>query len=341
MKIIKPLDINLNINKILGKETVDENKTLTSMLEKIKGAEKIALFTHESPDGDAIGSTLAVYFALKQIGKEPEIYIPEYSRLFKFLPGAEKIKNKLSRKNYDLAIALDCSDLKRLEGKEFFEDSKETIVIDHHGTNTMFGDINYVNHAAPACAQVLISILEYFEIEITKEIGTCLVTGIMTDTGGFQYQGVTPETFEFVAELIRKGVDIPDIASKALQTRTRANFELSKRISDRIELLENGKIAFSYMTNKDEKETKAEPGDHEGLVNIGRSIEGVVVSIFIRQKDNENSYKVSMRSTDDVNVSDICYLFGGGGHPRAAGCLVKGTIEQVKNKIVAETKKAL
>ena len=95
------------------------------------------------------------------------------------------------------------------------------------------------------------------------------------------------------------------------------------------------------MTNKDEEETKAEPGDHEGLVNIGRSIEGVIVSIFIRQKDNENSYKVSMRSTNDVNVSDICYLFGGGGHPRAAGCLVKGTVEQVKNKIVAETKKAL
>ena len=189
MKIIKPLDINLNINKILGKnEPEEENKTLKSMLEKIKGAEKIAILTHESPDGDAIGSSLAMYLSLKQIGKKTEVYIPVYSRLFNFLPDASEIKDNLSEDVYDLIIALDCSDLKRLEGKEYFEDAKETLVIDHHGTNSMFGDINYVNYAAPACCQVLISILDNFEINITKEIGTCLVTGIMTDTGGFQYQ---------------------------------------------------------------------------------------------------------------------------------------------------------
>lgn len=341
MKIIKPLDINLN--KILGikEEDVEENKTLTEMLNKIKSAEKIALFTHESPDGDAIGSTIAMYLTLKQIGKEPEMYIPEYSRLFAFLPSSDKIKKSLSEDVYDLAISLDCSDLKRLEGKEYFENANETIVIDHHGTNTMFGDINYVDQVAPACAQVLISILQYFKIEITKDIGTCLLSGIMTDTGGFQYQGVTPETFEFAAELLRKGIDVPDIATKVLQTRTKPNFELSKKVVDRIELLANGRIAFSYINSKDEEEAKAEPGDHEGLVDIGRSIEGVEVSIFIRQKDEENSYKVSMRSTNEINVSDICYLFGGGGHPRAAGCLIKGTLEQVKNKIIAETEKAL
>ena len=339
MNLLKPIDLN----KILGlkvQEEVEENKTLKDIEEMIKKSEKIIIFTHESPDGDAIGSTLSVYHALKEIGKDPIMYIPEYSRLFDFLPGTGEIKKELKDELYDLAISLDCSDLKRLEGKEYFENAANTIAVDHHENNNMFADLNYVNSAAPACAEVLISMFLYLGINITKEIGTCLLTGIITDTGGFQYQGVSPETFEFAAELLRKGIDIPDISTKVLQTRTKANFELSKRVMDRMEILENGKIAFSYITSKDEEEADAQTGDHEGLVNIGRSIEGVEVSIFIREKE-ENAYKVSMRSVNKVNVSDICYLFGGGGHVRAAGCLIKGNVEQVKNKIIKETKKAL
>ncbi len=340
MKLLKPIDINKFLQ---GKEeNIPENKTLTDILDKIKESEKIAIFTHESPDGDAIGSSLSVYLALKQIGKDPVVYIPEFPRVYEFLPAFEHVKSEIEENVvFDLAIALDCSDLARVKGKEYFENAKSTIVVDHHGTNNMFGDLNYVNSTSPACAQVLVSIFEYIEIDITKEIGTCLLTGILTDTGGFRYQGVTAETFEFAADLLRKGVDVADLSVKVLQTRTKANFELSRRIIDRLELLEDGKIAFSYMTLKDEEEVLAEPGDHEGLVDIGRSIEGVEISIFIRQKEDEDAYKISMRSTNYVNVSDICYLFGGGGHPRAAGCLIKGNVEQVKNKIVAEAKKAL
>ncbi len=106
-----------------------------------------------------------------------------------------------------------------------------------------------------------------------------------------------------------------------------------------MELLEDGKVSFTYITTQDELDVKAEPGDHEGLVNIGKDIEGVKVSIFIRQKDKENAYKVSLRSEDDINVSDICLLFGGGGHPRAAGALIQGSIEEVKEKLMKEIKK--
>ena len=342
MKIINPL--NIDLNKILGnkeeKETV-ENKTLTDMKEMILNANKILLLTHESPDGDAIGCTLAMHHALKQLEKESDMYIPEYPRLFKFLNGTDEIKDELTDDTYDLIIALDCSDEQRLEGTEFFENVKNTIEIDHHGTNTMFADINFVNPTAPACAQILITIFEYFGLEKTKEIGECLVTGIITDTGGFQYQGVTAETFEFAAELLRTGIDIPQIYSKVLQTKTKSSFELQKRVIDRLEFLENGKIAFSYITNKDQEEVNAEHGDHEGLVNIGREVEGVEVSIFIREDIEKEGYKISMRATGDVNVSDICFLFGGGGHPRAAGCFIKGSLEQVRKKVLAETKKAL
>ena len=110
---------------------------------------------------------------------------------------------------------------------------------------------------------------------------------------------------------------------------------------NRMEFFEEGKIAFTYITSEDEKEVCAEPGDHEGLVNIGMDIEGVEVSIFIRQKDEENAYKISLRSFDKINVSDICLMFGGGGHPRAAGALVQGDVEQVKQKVIKEVRKAL
>ena len=168
------------------------------------------------------------------------------------------------------------------------------------------------------------------------------MTGIITDTGGFRHSSITPETFEFTADLIRFGVDEPDIYKRVLRTNTRANFELSKLAMDRLEILEDGKVTFTYINKKDEKEVNAEPGDHEGLVEIGRDIEGVEVSIFIRQREeNEDVYKVSMRSGSYVNVSDICFTFGGGGHIRAAGATIQGNVEQVKEKIMKEVKKAL
>ena len=203
----------------------------------------------------------------------------------------------------------------------------------------MYGDLNYVNPVSPACCEILSSIAEYFEIKISKDLGTCLMTGIITDTGGFRHIGITTETFEYTAELIRLGVDIPDIYKRTLRTKTKANFELTKRTIDRLELLEDGKVSFSYITTKDEIEVDAKPGDHEGLVDIGKDIEGVKVSVFIRQKDNQDVYKVSLRSEEGINVSDICLIFGGGGHSRAAGALIQGNIEQVKEKLMKEIRK--
>ena len=315
--------------------------TLDNILEEIKQANSIVILTHESPDGDAIGSTLAMGLALTNIGKKTDMIIKEYPRTFDFLPYADKVKQDTEIEKYDLAISLDCTDLRRIDGKEYFEKAKRTIVIDHHGTNSMYGDINFVNPVAPACCEILAGMFTYFDIEINQDIGTCILTGIITDTGGFKYQSVTAETFEFTAELLRKGVNVSEIYQKALEIRTKANFELLKRAMNRLELLEDGKVTFTYITNEDEKEVCAEPGDHEGLVEVGRDIEGVEVSVFIRQKDNEDKYKVSMRSTNYVNVSDVCYIFGGGGHPKAAGCLISGNIEQVKDKIMKELRKVL
>lgn len=314
--------------------------TLDDILEQINKAETIVILTHENPDGDAMGSALAMYHALKAYGKNPDIIIPDHSKVFNCLPGVEELKMQSNIEHYDLAISLDCATIKMLNGfSKYFENAKARVCIDHHSTNTMFGDFNYVNPDAPACSQILLVILEYFGIEITKDIGTCILTGIITDTGGFKYQGVTAETFEFVAWLLNKGVNVSKVYREVLQTKTKPNFELHRIANNRIEFLNDGKIAFTYITEEDEKSVNAQNGDHEGIVETGRDIEGVEVSIFVRQ--SAKGCRISLRSNDYVNVSDACMVFGGGGHQRAAGCTIPGTIEQAKEKIVKEVSRLL
>ena len=280
--------------------------------------------------------------ALESLGKNPDVIIPEFPETFKFLPGTKDVKESSDVEKYDLVISLDCATLNRLVGNEHFENAKRTIVIDHHGSNTMYADFNYVNPVSPACCEILAGMFDYYNINITKEIGSCLLTGIITDTGGFKYPATTAETFEFTAELLRKGVNVSEIYRRVLQTVSRAHFELAKRVMDRMEILEDGKVTFTYIDKKDEEEVGAKPGDHEGLVEIGRDIDGVEVSIFIRQReDGTDAYKVSMRSTEYVNVNDVCLMFGGGGHPRAAGAIATGTVEEIKLKLLKEIKKVL
>ncbi len=314
--------------------------TLDKILEAVKKADKIVILTHEEPDGDAIGSALAVAFALKKFGKKADVIIPDTPPMFNFMPGIETLKKESDIKSYDLAIAVDASDGKILEGyTPYFENAKVKIVVDHHGSNKMYGDINFVDPVAPACCQILIEMFEYFKVELTKEIAICIMTGIITDTGGFKHNA-TAETFEFTAEMLRLGVNISEIYRKTLCTKTKASFELNRIATDRLELLENGKIAFTYITLEDEKKLNATRGDHEGIVEIGKQIENVEVSIFLHESEKKG-FKISLRSIEYVNVADVAVMFGGGGHIKAAGAYAVGGVEQIKEKLVHEIKKQL
>ncbi len=315
--------------------------TLDSILEEIKKAEKIVILTHENPDGDAIGSATAMKFAIEYLGKNVDVIIPEYSKCFAFMPGMSEVKRDSDVNKYDLAITVDCADSKILKGyAKYFEKANRKILIDHHGSNKMYADINYVDPVSPACAQVLVGAFDYWNIPISKEIGTCLATGIITDTGGFNYS-VTSETFEFTAELLRSGVNISEIYRRVFETKTRANYELTKIANDRREFLEEDRVTFTYITEEDEKSVNASTGDYEGIVQLGRCIEGVEVSIFLHEQKEKGGFKISMRSSEYVNVSDVCLVFGGGGHARAAGAFSTGTPEQIKNKVLNEVRKQL
>ena len=315
--------------------------TLDQMLETIQTANKIALLIHENPDGDAIGAGLAMYISLKKQNKDVELIVPKYSRVFSELPYIDELKSEGKYAKYDLAISLDCATIKMLNGwANYFEDANKRIVIDHHGTNTMYGDMNFVDQSSPACCQTLYQIFKYWDWKIDREIGNCIMAGIITDTGGFQYSGVSKDTFDIVSELLELGVNIPKLYKQLLSTNTRTSFELRKLAMDRMEFLEDGKIVFTYISNEDQEKLNAETGDYEGIVNEGRNIEGVEVSIFLHEQDEW--YKASLRSNYYVNVSDVCLMFGGGGHIRAAGAKFKNISPQdIKQQLLSEIKRQL
>ena len=316
--------------------------TLDDILSEINKAETIVVLAHENPDGDAIGSSVGVCLALQNMGKTAEVLMNEYPANFSFLPGIENIKNKPSLEKYDMAIVVDCPDISRVY-KDYipcFEKAKTTVEFDHHRKNAMFADYNIVNHVSPACAQILVSSFEYLNIEITKDIATNFLTGIITDTGGFKNSGVTTETFEFAGWALSKGINLPNVYRESMLVTSRTKFEAEKIAMQRLEFFENGKIAFTYMTKEDDKSIGVKAGDHDGIVEIGRNIKDVEVSIFLYQRD-DGSFKGSLRSNDYVDVADVCMMFGGGGHIKAAGCTLEMKLEDAKKVIIEEVKKHL
>ena len=314
-----------------------------SVLEQIKElihkAKKILIMTHENPDGDAVGSSLGFMNGLKKLNKEVDVVIPKINEMYSFLPGFDGLKTNVDPGDYDLCIALDSSDLERLgECKDLFQKIEDTIVIDHHITNQNYGDANYVNAVASSTCQNIIVILAALDISIDKDIATCIYSGMLTDTGGFRYN-VQPETFEIAGMLLETGIDISRIYKILFDETTEARTRLLGRAINNLEILENGKVAFTYVTAKDMEELNNKDGDQENIVNYGRNISGVEVSVFLREKDGK--YKVSMRSNEYVDVSVISTMFFGGGHVKAAGFEIAETLEEAKKTILAEVKKQL
>ena len=314
---------------------------LDKLIDLINNNHKFAIFTHETPDGDAIGSSLALYMGLKSLKKEVDIITDEYPASFNFLKERDKIISK-GKKDYDVCIALDCATEKRLyDPTNAFHKSKHTASIDHHASNTFYANCNYVEDKSPATCKTLVKILKRLNINLTKEIGEALIMGIITDSGGFRYDTVDDETFEIAAQILDLGVNISKIYTETFDLQTKSQFALTQIATSRLKFVNNDKIAITYITLDDIKKTNAKIGDHEGIVNVGRKVEGVLVSIFLRESE-KNTYKVSLRSnTDAVNVSEIAEAFEGGGHSKAAGCVINNTLEKAIKALIKETNKNL
>lgn len=301
--------------------------------ELIELSDSILILCHKSPDGDAVGSALAIYNVLSKQYKKVDIIIEDIPAIFNFLPNIDKVKESSDVEEYDLVIVVDCATYERIgqNGNHYFENAKYTLNIDHHIRNDKFANYNYISENSPACCEYLVEIFNYFNIEITKEVAECLMVGILTDTGGFQYTNVSEKTFNF-ASSVSKLIDIPMIYKKVLSTNTKPQFELTKIALSRTEFFENDKIAFTYLNLNDFESVNASFGDHEGIVNYGRNVLGVEVSIFVREI--KGGYRVSLRGNGLVNINEVAGLFGGGGHKDSAGFDSDLDFNTLKNKLI-------
>jgi len=318
-----------------------KNMTLDDILIEIKKVKNICILAHENPDGDAIGSSLGLCDVLKNMNKHVEVLMKKVPENFSFMPGFEDIKEESEIEKFDMAIVVDCPDIKRVNNDliKYFEKAEVKVEFDHHMNNTMFADYNVVNHVTPACTQILVESLDYLEIEISKNAMTNFLTGIITDTGGFKNSGVTVETFEIAGRALEMGINLPKIYKKSMLEVSKNRFEIRKLAMERMEFFCEDKISFTYITKEDEENLHLKSGDHEGIVELGRNIQNVEVSIFLREE--EKGYKISLRSNDYVNVAEICMLFGGGGHMRAAGANTLLSLEEAKKALVKEIEKRL
>ena len=306
--------------------------------ELIDKSNSIVLLAHEDPDGDAIGSLIAFYRILKSMNKDVVVIADKIPDRFNCLDDIGVITKDTDR-SFDLGIILDCASLERVgEISNITDRAKHLVVIDHHISNTLYGSVNYIDDKATSCTQILYYLFKEWKIEIDKECAKALMIGIITDSGGFKNNNVNKFTYLMAADIADIGVDIYNLQREVLTMTTLPQMILKKIALERLELLRDGKIAFTYITKEDMVNAKALLGDHEGLVDLGRDIMGVEVSIFMREDDG---YKISLRSNGKIDVREIAEVFDGGGHMMAAGIKINKSLEEVKQDIINETIKVV
>ena len=314
---------------------------IDSIIKYLKGSNDDFIVTsHISPDGDNIGSTLSMYYALNKLGKNVYYVLDDNPpQNLKFLVEDIKIlkSEEINLNNYNI-VALDCGDKNRIcVSKELIDNTKSIICIDHHASNDYYGDFNYIDtEASSTCELVYNLLLEYEKVEnkniIDENIATCLYTGLVTDTGNFVYSNTHPSSFEMAKELLLKGAKKDTIIQKVFQSNPYNYYKLLGEALNTLDIVD-GKIA-SIMINKDMlKRNVISFNDVDGITPYTRDIEGIEVGILLKEK-KENEVKVSLRSKSYIDVSKIAQSFGGGGHIRAAGCTIYSSIEDAKKQIV-------
>jgi phosphoesterase RecJ-like protein len=317
--------------------------TKNSIISKIKGVKTLAILPHVSIDGDALGSSIALAYAVKALGVEPVIYIEEeIPSNYEFLPGTEFVKVYQGQsESYELVLALDTGDIERLGRRvEIFNAASDTINIDHHTTNTEFAKLNYVKTNSSATGEIIYQLIKMMGVPLTKEISTCIYVAITTDTGGFRYSNTTSITHQIVSDLINNGVNVSEVSQLLFETMSLSKTKLMGMAIQTLEILENGKAAFITVTESMIKDTNAKEEDCDGIVNIGRNIKGVEVAVLMKENGNE-SFKINLRSKKHVDVSVIANKLGGGGHKNAAGCTIEGKMDDIKQMLLKEIREVL
>jgi phosphoesterase RecJ-like protein len=312
--------------------------TLDILEQELSGVKKIAIAGHIRPDGDCIGSCTALYQYLMQnrneLGVEQvDVYLEPFGQEFNILSGTDKIRHTYDfDDNYDVFISLDCSSIDRLgHAIRYFNSAERTICIDHHITNDNFADLNHVVADASSTCEVIYNLM--YDNRINKKIAQSLYVGIVHDTGIFKHSNTSDKTMEIAASLIRKGVDFTRLIDLTFIQKGYAQLQILGRCLMESRLLLDGKVIVSSLNRTVMDFYEVPYSDLDGIIDQLRTVKGSEVAIFIYETDN-CEYKVSLRSNGIVDVSKIAFLFGGGGHVKAAGCTMCGTIHDAINNIL-------
>ncbi|MDU5951184.1 MAG: bifunctional oligoribonuclease/PAP phosphatase NrnA, partial [Paenibacillus macerans] len=241
-------------------------------------------------------------------------------------------------RKFDNVICVDCADFKRVGmTKELFAEGAKLLNIDHHPTNDGYGTVNLIVPYAAATAEILFDLIQFMGLELNEAIATALYTGLLTDTGGFRYSNTSPKVMATASKLLEYGVEGPGLSELLLEQMTLPQLRLLTRALNGLQLTEDGKISWVVVTDEDLKSAGAVHEDMEGIVNYPRNIQGVEVGLLFKVID-EQAVKVSMRSAGKVDVAKVAQSFGGGGHVRAAGARVEGTLEAIVPRVVEQVR---
>ena len=311
-------------------------RPLDGVIAAIRAAQKIALVCHISPDGDTVGSALAVSLGLMEMGKTVALYcqdkIPD---VLAFLPGAGAFRAPETAEDADLLLCLDVSDEKRMgRCHALMAKAAHTAQLDHHGTNTCYCEENAVDGDAPANCLIVYELLQRLGCTITSDVALCLAVGLSTDTGHLTYNSTTPEAYHVMGELVEAGAPIAEAYRRLYRERPPRQVALLAKALESLTFHHEGRITSIRLTQKDFADCGAMPEDAEIIVNYGLDVKGVRMCVFAREQA-DGSVKLSLRAVAPYQVSGVAQAFGGGGHAQAAGASTFLPLDEALRQVVA------
>lgn len=317
---------------------------MKKIIQHLQQCDNILIASHVNPDGDAIGSSLAMGLSLESLGKKVTLYTESpIPTVYRFLPESDRMVEKIKPEDgFQTAVILDCGDLDRVgEAISVIRQIPTIVNIDHHITNTRFGDFRLIDPSACATAEIIYRLIRKMKAPISQVVAISLYTGIMTDTGSFRFSNTNRASFAICEEMVAVGVNPYIVAQHVYGTYSLGRIKLLNRAIDSIEISDNGKLSLMTLTKDVFNETNTNPDDVDGIINYAKRIKDVRVAALILEqnknhggKNKNKTYHVSLRSDETVDVGAIASFFGGGGHSAAAGFNIEATLSDIKSKIM-------
>ncbi len=313
---------------------------LARIVEALRARQRFVLSSHSRPDGDAIGSQLALLYALRALGKEAvAVNADAAPPPLQAFPGVGDIVITPKVEGaFDAAIIMECGDLLRT-GVAGFE-QYFVINIDHHPGNSGFGQLNWFDSSAAACAEMVYDIVRALGVPLSREVATHVYLGILTDTGSFHYSGISPRTFDICRECLEAGVDPVQLARNVYDSNNMGRLKLFGAVLSAMQIDPTGRIAIVYVDHEMAREAGGTYEDTEGLINLPLTVKEIQAVIFFKQVEADE-YRISLRSKGDIDIGVIAKEFGGGGHKNASGCTAIGPIDALQKRFIEKIEGAI